>query len=136
MANRTKKIRGMSSLGRRVTTFKRLDTFDAPKGTNVVTLVCDEVTAVCPVTQQPDYYKVTIIYYPQEAEKPLCVESKAVKLFLQQFRNEGIFCEQFADKIAFDFSQVLKCGVQCEVEQKSRGGISIISKSYYSYVQA
>lgn len=135
MAKRTQPVRhkpgagsGLTALGRRVTKFERLETFAAPEGSTRVTLVSDEVTAMCPVTGQPDYYTVTIEYEP----KKFCVESKTVKLYLHQFRNKGIFCEALADKIAKDFASALKCWVKCIVEQKPRGGVGIKAEAAYS----
>ena len=49
-----------------------LDTFPAPAGLGRVTMTSDELTALCPVTGQPDFYVVTIEYEPG----PLCIEFK------------------------------------------------------------
>lgn len=49
-----------------------LDTFPAPAGLGRVTMTSDELTALCPVTGQPDFYVVTIDYEPG----PLCIELK------------------------------------------------------------
>ena len=84
------------ALGSKVTKFTRLETFPAPKGVRRVTCTSDEVTALCPVTGQPDWYVVEILYGPNR----LCVESKSLKLFLQSFRQEGHFCEEFSRIIA------------------------------------
>jgi len=54
-----------------------------------VDLTSDELVAVCPITGQPDLYVVSIEYTP----KDLCLESKSLKLYLNSFRNEGVFCE-------------------------------------------
>ena len=116
----------LKALGRRVTKFTSLETF--PKSKGVVEVVCtsDEVTAVCPVTGQPDWYNVEITYRPDK----LCVESKTVKLFLQSFRNEGHFCEDFSSIIADQFHRTLKpFATKVVVTQKPRGGVSIRSMS-------
>lgn len=131
MAKGTSKVRPtkrtITALGRRITKFERLETFKAPEGLQTVELITDEVTANCPVTGQPDYYRVVIVYTP----KGLCVESKTVKLYFQQFRNKGLFAEAFADRIAKDFCDALKASVTCTVEQKSRGGVSIHATAGY-----
>jgi 7-cyano-7-deazaguanine reductase len=98
-----------------------LETFPAPDGVGTVELASDEVAAVCPITGQPDWYHVTISYVPRER----CVESKSLKLYLQAFRNEGIFCEAFAVRIADDLADALGCPVDVTVVQKARGGITI-----------
>jgi 7-cyano-7-deazaguanine reductase len=59
---------------------------------------CPEFTSVCPKTGQPDFGTLTITYVP--AGK--CVELKSLKLYLQQFRNEGIFYEHATNRILDD----------------------------------
>lgn len=105
----------------------RLETFDAPLGVNDVTMVSDEVTAVCPVTGQPDQYTVKIAYTPNGK----CAESKSLKLYLQSFRNIGVFCEAFAATIARHvMDEIEPVCVTVTVTQKPRGGISITAKCY------
>ena len=104
-----------------------LETFANP-GVSRVEMTSDELTAVCPVTRQPDLYVATIEYWPQE----LCVESKALKLYLSGFRNEEHFCEALAVKIRDDIAKVLALPpdkVRVTVKQKSRGGITITATS-------
>lgn len=116
----------LKTLGAKVTKFQGLDTFPRPEHCKVVACVTDEVTAVCPVTGQPDWYKVEITYVPRE----VCVESKALKLYVQSFRDQGHFCEKFADIIAVDLNRALKPEtIMVTVTQKARGGISIVSSS-------
>jgi 7-cyano-7-deazaguanine reductase len=115
------------ALGHPDAKFEGLETFPRPDTVERVQLICDEVTAVCPIIDQPDYYVVTITYWPVER----CVETKSLKLYLQQFRNEGIFCESFAARITSDIMQALAPhACQVDVQQKSRGGISIIATAF------
>jgi 7-cyano-7-deazaguanine reductase len=109
------------ALGDPLATFQALETFPAPEGIGLVRLESDEVSALCPVTSQPDWYRVQIAYVPRER----CIESKSLKLYLQSFRNEGIFCEAFAVRIADELSEALGCPVDVTVIQKARGGITI-----------
>lgn len=110
------------ALGKDARTFEGLDTFPCPTGVQQVTLTSDEVTALCPVTGQPDWYTVSIAYVPRER----CIESKSLKLYFQSFRDEGIFAEAFAARIAEDVNQVAAPATcQVTVTQKPRGGISI-----------
>ena len=100
-----------------------LETFANP-GVSQVELSSDELTAVCPVTGQPDLYLATIEYRPG----PLCLESKSLKLYLSRFRNEGHFCEALAVKIRDDVAEALELStekVSVTLEQKARGGITI-----------
>lgn len=126
MVNRATNPGGnIKSLGKRVTKFQKLETFPKPPGVESVELTSDEVTANCPVTNQPDYYTVTVSYQPDK----LCVESKTAKLFFQSYRNLGLFCEAFACEIAQVFADALDVAVNCTVVQKSRGGVSITAKA-------
>lgn len=61
----------------------------------LVRLVCPEFTSLCPVTGQPDFAHIVIDYAPGA----WLVESKALKLFLQSFRNHGDFHESCTVKI-------------------------------------
>lgn len=102
-----------------------LETFANP-GVSHVEMTSDELTAVCPVTAQPDLYVAVIEYWPKE----LCLESKSLKLYLAGYRNEGHFCEALAVKIRDDVAKVLELEsdkVRVTLKQKARGGISITS---------
>jgi 7-cyano-7-deazaguanine reductase len=104
-----------------------LETFPNP-GVSHVEMTNDELTAVCPVTSQPDLYIATIEYWPQA----LCLESKSLKLYLSGFRNEGVFCEALAVRIRKDVAQALELPpdkVRVTLEQKARGGITITATS-------
>src|SRR5580765_2747288 len=103
-----------------------LESFANP-GVADVELVSDELTAVCPITGQPDLYRIAIGYRPAE----LCLESKSLKLYLNSFRNEGAFCEALAVRIRDDVASALELpsdAVRVELEQKARGGITITAR--------
>ena len=68
-----------------------------------IEIVCPEFTSVCPKTGQPDFGTLTITYTPEAK----CVELKSLKLYLQQFRNEGIFYESVTNRILDDLVAVL-----------------------------
>jgi len=100
-----------------------LETFENP-GVASVEMRSDELTAVCPITNQPDLYTATISYRP----KHLCLESKSLKLYLSSFRNEGAFCEALAVRIRDEVAAALELPateVTVKLEQKARGGITI-----------
>jgi 7-cyano-7-deazaguanine reductase len=100
-----------------------LETFPNP-GVSRVEMTSDELVAVCPVTGQPDLYLVSIDYSPADH----CLESKSLKLYLNSFRNEGVFCEALAVKIRDDVAEALGLtaeDVTVTLEQKARGGITI-----------
>lgn len=69
-----------------------------------IEIVCPEFTSVCPKTGQPDFGTLTFTYTPDK----LCVELKSLKLYLQCFRNEGIFYEQVTNRILDDVAGVVQ----------------------------
>ncbi len=88
----------------------------------------DELTAVCPVTGQPDLYVAAIEYWPG----PKCLESKSLKLYLGRWRNEGVFCETLAVRIRDDVAEALELPpdkVRVTLVQKARGGITITART-------
>lgn len=104
-----------------------LETFENP-GVTRVEMTSDELVAVCPITGQPDMYVATIDYEPGS----LCLESKSLKLYLMQFRNEGHFCEALAVRIRDDIAEALEIGtdaVRITLTQKARGGITITANA-------
>ena len=100
-----------------------LESFPNP-GVSQVEMVSDELTAVCPITGQPDLYVASIEYQPEG----VCLESKSLKLYLARFREEGAFCEALAVRIRDDVAAALELSsdrVTVTLEQKARGGITI-----------
>jgi 7-cyano-7-deazaguanine reductase len=83
-----------------------LETFDNqfPGRDYEIEIVCPEFTSVCPKTGQPDFGTLTFNYVPDTK----CVELKSLKLYLQQFRNEGIFYENVTNRILDDLVAALK----------------------------
>jgi 7-cyano-7-deazaguanine reductase len=82
---------------------------------------CPEFTSVCPRTGQPDFGEIRIIYVPRR----LCIELKSLKLYLQGFRNQGIFYEAVTNQILSDL--VTACQpAKMEVvgDWRPRGGIT------------
>ena len=101
----------------------QLETFPNP-GVGEVELTSDELTAVCPLTRQPDLYTATIRYRPDET----CLETRSLKLYLGSFRNEEHFCEALAVRVRDDVAGALgvePSAVQVALTQKARGGITI-----------
>jgi 7-cyano-7-deazaguanine reductase len=100
-----------------------LETFPNP-GVQRVELVSDELTAVCPITNQPDFYVASIGYEP----RGLCLESKSLKIYLSRFRDQGAFCEALAVQIRDEVAAALELEpvrVHVTLRQKARGGITI-----------
>jgi 7-cyano-7-deazaguanine reductase len=100
-----------------------LETFENqyPGRDYTIEIVCPEFTSVCPKTGQPDFGTLTITYVP--AAK--CVELKSLKLYLQQFRNEGIFYEHATNRILDDLVAVLQPrSLTLKAAFTPRGGIT------------
>src|SRR5436190_7455342 len=83
-----------------------LETFPNPKSDRDyrIEFAFPEFTSVCPVTGQPDFATITVIYVPDN----LCVEMKSLKLYFFSFRNKGIFYEAVTNQILDDLVAVLK----------------------------
>ena len=78
----------------------RLETFPNPKPDRdyEIDIRCPEFTAVCPKTGLPDFGEIRITYVPDRH----CIELKALKYYLIDFRNRGIFYEQATNQILDD----------------------------------
>ncbi|TWU67393.1 preQ(1) synthase [Crateriforma conspicua] len=99
-----------------------LEVFDNPNPERNFTIehICPEFTSVCPKTGQPDYGKIIFTYIPDQ----VCVELKSLKMYLQAFRNEGIFYEAVTNRIMDDFLAVVKPRrARVDSEWTPRGGL-------------
>ncbi|HEX7010687.1 MAG TPA: preQ(1) synthase, partial [Phycisphaeraceae bacterium] len=99
-----------------------LECFDNPQPGRdyVIEHVAEEFTSVCPKTGHPDFGTVTVRFAPDQR----CVELKSLKLYLQSFRNEGIFYEAVTNRIADDLVAAMKPRwLVLETNWKGRGGI-------------
>ncbi len=100
-----------------------LETFDNqfPGRDYTIEITCPEFTSVCPKTGQPDFGTLVFSYCP--AAK--CVELKSLKLYLQQFRNAGIFYEHVTNRILDDLvATVQPKWMKLTASFTPRGGIS------------
>ena len=105
--------------------FAGIETFPNP-GVARVEMTSDELTAVCPITGQPDMYVVTIDYEPGA----LCIESNSLKLYRPACRSQGAFCEALAVQIRDDAAAALALPgdrVRATLRQKPHGGITIVA---------
>ena len=88
----------------------------------VVEFTTNELTALCPITGQPDFYELTLTYRPKES----LIESKSLKLYLWSFRDRGIFAEDLAATLLKDL--VAACEpdeMTVDLTQQVRGGLQI-----------
>lgn len=100
-----------------------LETFenDFPDREYLIEINCPEFTSVCPKTGQPDFGTLTFSYVPDRK----CVELKSLKIYLQRFRDQGIFYENVTNRILDDFVAAVKPRqVTLLASFSPRGGIS------------
>jgi 7-cyano-7-deazaguanine reductase len=101
---------------------KDLDTFPNPQSNRDYTIRIDipEFTCLCPMTGQPDFATITIEYVPGE----LCVELKALKLYMWAFRDQGAFHEAVTNEILDDLVKAIDPNfMRIQAEFNVRGGI-------------
>ena len=99
-----------------------LETFPNPRPERdfEIAIDCPEFTSMCPVTGQPDFSSVEIVYEPAER----CIESKSLKLYLWSFRDQQLFAEGMAAAIAAEVHRAAApASVRVTVTQHVRGGI-------------
>ncbi len=99
-----------------------IECFDNPSPGRVYMIehVAEEFTSVCPKTGHPDFGSVVLRYAPAA----VCVELKSLKLYLQAFRNEGIFYEAVTNRIADDLAAAMQPRwMVVETSWRGRGGI-------------
>jgi 7-cyano-7-deazaguanine reductase len=67
-----------------------------------IAIRCPEFTSVCPKTGLPDFGEIRISYVPDDR----CIELKALKYYMLDFRNRGIFYEAVTNQILDDLVAV------------------------------
>ena len=127
--NQTRKTEDLQALGRK-TPFSTdyapevLETFQNlhPENDYWVQFNCPEFTTLCPITGQPDFAEIKIMYIPAER----MVESKSLKLYLFSFRNHGDFHEDCVNIIMKDLIRLMEPKyIEVLGLFTPRGGISI-----------
>lgn len=122
-------LQALTKLGSKASADRTLEVFPnhAP-GEIEVTLYCTEFTCICPLTKQPDFAEIEIVYRPDK----FVVESKSLKLYLETFRDVGVFHEHLAVDIGKDFVKFVKpLSVEVTVMFNVRGGIAIDARWGY-----
>ena len=101
-----------------------LETFENkhPENDYWVQFNCPEFTSLCPITGQPDFAEIKIMYLPDHK----MVESKSLKLYLFSFRNHGDFHEDCINIIMKDLVRLMQPKyIEVLGIFTPRGGISI-----------
>jgi 7-cyano-7-deazaguanine reductase len=92
-----------------------------PERDYCITIRCPEFTSLCPRTGQPDFGEIVVEYCPDK----MCIELKSLKLYLQDYRNKGIFYEALTNDILNDLSGACKPRWMKVTSQfRPRGGIT------------
>jgi 7-cyano-7-deazaguanine reductase len=107
-----------------------LETFENkhPSNDYWVQFNCPEFTSLCPITGQPDFAEIKIMYIPAER----MVESKSLKLYLFSFRNNGDFHEDCVNIIMKDLVKLMAPKyIEVIGLFTPRGGISIYPYANY-----
>jgi 7-cyano-7-deazaguanine reductase len=94
---------------------------------------CPEFTCVCPASGFPDFATIHIRYVP----KDWCVELKSLKLYLNQYRDRGIFHEDVVNVLLDDLVQLLDPWEMEVVGDFSvRGNIKTVVRARHDHPQA
>lgn len=94
----------------------------------VIEHTAPEFTSVCPKTGQPDFATIILEYIPNK----LCIELKSYKIYLNSFRNDGIFYESVTNKILDDLVAVSKPRyMKITADFNARGGITSVVEVEY-----
>lgn len=107
-----------------------LETFENkhPDNDYWVQFNCPEFTSLCPITGQPDFAEIKIMYIPSQR----MVESKSLKLYLFSFRNNGDFHEDCVNIIMKDLVKLMAPKyIEVVGLFTPRGGISIYPYANY-----
>ncbi len=88
-----------------LTASENLETFlnPTPERDYTIHISIPEFTCLCPKTGQPDFAVVDIDYVPDE----ICIELKALKLYIVSYRDQGAFHEAVTNKILDDLVTTL-----------------------------
>jgi 7-cyano-7-deazaguanine reductase len=107
-----------------------IETFPNPRPERdyEIAIDCPEFTSMCPKTGLPDFGTIRIRYVPGDR----CIELKALKYYLLDFRNKGIFYESLTNQILDDLVGVCSPRRMTIVgEFTPRGGIKTTVTAVY-----
>ena len=101
---------------------KTLETFPNPEPQRdyTIRIRVPEFTCLCPKTGQPDFAEMTIEYVADR----LCLELKALKMYIWSYRDEGAFHEAVTNMILQDLVNVIEPRfMRLTADFNVRGGI-------------
>jgi 7-cyano-7-deazaguanine reductase len=93
-----------------------------------VEFTCPEFTCLCPKTGFPDFATIRIRYSPDKK----CVELKSLKLYINSFRDKGVFHEDVTNHIMNDFINLLDpWEIEVVGDFNVRGNIKTVVKAHH-----
>lgn len=99
--------------------------WDLPPGVTQAGAAGNELSAVCPVTRQPDLYDFTFRFWEREPE------SKSLKMYLVGFRDRPISCAELAATLARELGEAGRCTVSVDLVQQVRGGMRLSASAIH-----
>ncbi len=69
-----------------------------------IDITLPEFTCLCPITGYPDFATIHVTYVPDKN----VIELKSLKLYINKFRDQGMFHEAVVNKILEDLTAVAK----------------------------
>jgi 7-cyano-7-deazaguanine reductase len=106
-----------------MSTHATLETFPNPRPEREyeIAIDCPEFTSMCPKTGLPDFGTIRIRYVPDQT----CIELKALKFYLLEYRSQGIFYEAATNRILDDLVAACKPRRMTVIgDFTARGGIT------------
>jgi 7-cyano-7-deazaguanine reductase len=94
-----------------------------------IEIIQPEFTSVCPKTGLPDFGKIVLRYVPDKH----CLELKSYKLYLNEYRNLGIFQENVVNRVLADVVKAAKPKVATVIgDFAPRGGLGTVVTATWS----
>jgi 7-cyano-7-deazaguanine reductase len=94
-----------------------------------IEIVQPEFTSVCPKTGLPDFGKLVLRYVPDK----VCLELKSYKMYLNAYRNLGIFQENVVNRVLQDVVKAAKPKSATVIgDFAARGGLTTLVTATWS----
>jgi 7-cyano-7-deazaguanine reductase len=91
-----------------------------------------EFTCICPMSGFPDFATLNIQYTP----KDWCVELKSLKLYINSFRNQGVFHEDAVNRVLDDLVELLDpWAIEVVGDFNVRGNIKTIIRASHTHTK-
>lgn len=100
-----------------------LEVFEFASQEQIISIVTDEFSAVCPFSGLPDVARVEIEYTPNSG---LALELKSLKYYFFSYRNVGVYQERVTQLLRMHLEEVLKTRVWVRTVYNTRGGIDVV----------